>query len=544
MSGFDGFDKFFCMRLHWFGLLIVAVAGWVLVHDITAWKDVEFGDETTYLGSGLTFAIPFIGGVQWGPLYAAWYAFEHLFVPDSLDLYYANWAILSVLAGLGVFVWFRSLRLSAGVSAWLGVLFLFSNQNLPLNPKISIAPFCLILGTLALIHIKAWPQYLRFLLVAFTGLICSYIRPEFYVSFLCGTAIALGWLWNDTSTAKRWAGWGGSFVVGSVALHLLFGNPLFGGDDSRSAVAFQQHFVVNYSAWNRQPEPSTIEAQLKLFHEVLGNNVETFADALKKQPKWTLKHVFTNITHTLSANVQNGVDTFYQTLLRGWYSRWRIVVVGLVALLFAASLDYRRTFQNFRKLSIDFWGLVAVLVLLLPSLIATVLIYPRTHYLVFHLILIFWLLAQVVKPIAWRKIPILSYLPQGALALGALLVFVGVRYSSYSQPIPTPIADNIRFIKAIQPSTRLRVLERDWYRVFLKEESDWIHVEEYTLGNFTEFVKSKNINFILMTQDMQAYFAKDAGFQEFLKNHASLGFEKRLTNSTGDYLLIKQTLKP
>ena len=44
---------------------IVLIAGWVLVHDITAWKDVEFGDETTYLGSGLTFSVPFIGGVQW-----------------------------------------------------------------------------------------------------------------------------------------------------------------------------------------------------------------------------------------------------------------------------------------------------------------------------------------------------------------------------------------------------------------------------------------------------------------------------------------------
>ena len=533
------------MRLHWLlGVLIVLIAGWVLVHDITAWKDVEFGDETTYLGSGLTFSVPFIGGVQWGPLYAAWYAFWHLFIPDSLDLYYANWAILSVIAGIVSFLWFRSLKVSVAVSAWLAVLFLFSNQNLPLNPKISIAPFCLILGALALVHFNAWPQYLRFLVVAFTGLICAYIRPEFYVSFLGGTFIALGWLWKEAPKEKpRWLPLG-SFAVASLVLHLLFGNPLFGGDDSRSAVAFQQHFVVNYSAWNHQPEPSTIESQLKLFHKVLGDDVQTFADAVKKQPKWAFKHVFTNITHSLTANVKNAVDTFYQTLFRGWYSRWRTVFVGLIALIFAACVDYRRTFQNFQNISVDLWGFVAVLVLLLPSLIATVLIYPRTHYLVFHLILIFWLLAQVIKPISLREFSFFTQLPQGTVALGFLLVFVVIRYFPYSQPLPTPIADNVRFIKAIQPKARLRVLERDWYRVFLKEESDWIHVEEYTSGNFTEFVKSKNINFILMTQDMQAYFAKDAGFQAFLENRASLGFKKLSTNSIGDYLLIKQTLKP
>ena len=84
------------MRLHRFGVLFLLVAGLILVHNLTAWKDVEFGDETTYLGSGLSFSIPFKGGAQWGPLYAAWYAFWHLFIPNSLDLYYFNWALLSV----------------------------------------------------------------------------------------------------------------------------------------------------------------------------------------------------------------------------------------------------------------------------------------------------------------------------------------------------------------------------------------------------------------------------------------------------------------
>ena len=88
------------------------------------------------------------------------------------------------------------------------------------------------------------------------------------------------------------------------------------------------------------------------------------------------------------------------------------------------------------------------------------------------------------------------------------------------------------------------MLERDWYRVFLKQDSDWIHVEEYRDGDFVKFVQQKNINFILMTQDMQAYFAKDAGFAEFLKQYKSEGFVKLTTNSSGDYLLIKQTLNP
>jgi hypothetical protein len=533
------------MRLNWLGILILIVAGLVLVHNLAAWKDVEFGDETTYLGSGLAFSIPFKGGAQWGPLYAAWYAFWHLFVPNSLDLYYFNWALLSVLAGIAVFLFLRSLKVSFEASIWLSVLFLFSAQNLPLNPKISIAPFCLILGALALIYFKSWSYFQRFVVVAMTGLLCAYIRPEFYISFIVGSMLAIGWGWRErvfkTSTGLVFAI---IFVIGALALHLLFGNPLFSGDDSRSAVAFQQHFVVNYCAWIHQPEPSTIEAQLRLFHEVLGKDVETFTDALIKQPAWAFKHLFTNIAHTFSANLKNIVDTFYQTLFRGWYSIWRSVLALILVLVFLGLVDYRATWQKIRNKGIDTWGLVALLSLIVPTLIATVLIYPRTHYLVFHLIFVLWIIAYIANRLVFRKVTIRQYIPITVLSTIILIGWVVIRFYAYHRQVVTPTADNVRFVTKIQPKQRLRVLERDWYRVFLKEESDWIHVEEYTNGDFMKFVQQKNINFILMTQDMQAYFAKDIGFQNFANQYQNQGFTKLKTNSSGDYLFIKQTLIP
>jgi len=533
------------MRLHRLGVFILLVAGLILVHNLAAWKDVEFGDETTYLGSGLSFSIPFKGGAQWGPLYAAWYAFWHLFIPNSLDLYYFNWALLSVLAGIAVFLFLRSLQLSFWISVCLSVLFLFSTQNLPLNPKISIAPFCLMLGTLAITQFKKYPNYLRFLLVALTGLFCAYFRPEFYVSFLLGIAFMGWWVWKEKAIQQRSAVISmGVFAFIVVLVHLLFENPLFSGDSSRSAVAFQQHFIVNYSAWKHQPEPSTIEAQLYLFHQILGTDVQTITDALKAQPAWTLKHIFTNLTHTLTANLQNTVDTFYQTLFRGWYSPWRSLLAAIVALVFLGLIDYRTTWRNLRQKSVDGWGLVALLILIFPTLIATVLIYPRTHYLVFHLILIFWLIAFVANRIFFKKLSFFSTLPTTPVIGLALIVFLVLQFPNYHRQSPTPVADNVRFITQIQPKERLRVLERHWYRVFLKQDSDWIHVEEYTDGDFVKFVQQKNINFILMTQDMQSYFAKDAGFASFLKQYKSEGFAKLNTNSAGDYLLIKQTLNP
>ena len=77
---------------------------------------------------------------------------------------------------------------------------------------------------------------------------------------------------------------------------------------------------------------------------------------LKAQPAWALKHIFTNLAHTLTANLQNTVDTFYQTLFRGWYSPWRSVLAAIIALVFLGLIDYRTTWRNFRQKPVEAVG--------------------------------------------------------------------------------------------------------------------------------------------------------------------------------------------
>lgn len=522
---------------NWLGVAILSVAGWVLVQRLSAWKDLAFGDETTYLASGITFSIPFVGGAQWGPLYAAWYAFWHLFIPDRLDLYYFNYALLSVLAGVLVFVYLRSSKVPFWPGIWIAVLFLFSSQNLPLDPKISIAPFCLILAGLSVVQsfdLKSWQ---KMLIVAFTGLLCAYCRPEFYLAFLLATVLSV-WFFLAQRTVFSKAVWGqvALFGVGVIALHLLFKNPLFSGDGSRSAVAFQQHFIINYTNWNALPNLNTIEAQLKLYHQVFGNEVESMTDALQSKPSLVLKHILINVKNTLLINAQNALDIFYQTPLHGWYSRWRMVAFGLALLVFLGNIDYRKTRQFKSKKAFNGVHLLALLVLIFPALVAAVLVYPRTHYLVFHALLLLWLaglLAQsiVFKPLRWA----------GAASALGLVLFLTWRYSLSAQA-PTPSADNVRFINQLRYQKEVVSLEREWYRVFLKAPSIWIHVEQYTGGDFAQFVQAQRVNFILMTRDMQQYFAKDPGFKVFETNAQKYGFVRLTTNPEGEYLLVKSDL--
>ena len=513
----------------------------MLTRDLWLWKDLEFGDETTYLASGVTFSLPFLGGAQWGPIYAAWYAFLHLFVPDRLDLYYFNWAFLSVSAGICVFFYLRSLQTPFWVGLSIAVFFAFSAQNLPLNPKISIFPFCLIAVGLSVIHFQDWRNWQRMLLIALIGLLCAYCRPEFYISFLLGSVLAAWFLWREgKSIQKKTLVLIGLFVAFCISLHLLFGNPLFSGDGSRSAAAFQQHFVINYCVWNALPEPNTINAQLDLYHQVFGNETESMTDALKVKPALVFKHIFTNVQNTLVGDSKNAVGIFYRTPLYGQHSAWRILIFNLFLLAFLGLIDFENTRQKFRQASFDGVSLLALLVLLFPTLVATIMVYPRTHYLVFHTLLLFWVIAFVARNIILKSNQLARFFPN-VIGVG-LLMLLTIRFLNIPQKQPTPSADNVRFINNLRYKAEVVSLEREWYRVFLKHSSTWVHVEEYTKGDFGQFVEAKQVNFILMTRDMQQYFSKDQTFQNFLLHLQEQGFNKLTTNPNGDYLLVKKNL--
>ncbi|GAB2782916.1 hypothetical protein GCM10027275_28450 [Rhabdobacter roseus] len=528
---------------NWLGFVLLFVAGLILTHRLTQWQDLQFGDETTYLGSGAAFAIPFPGGVQWGPLYAAWYAFWHLFIPDLLDLYYFNWVLLSILAGLLTFVYYRSFRVSFWISVFCAVLFLFSPQNLPINPKISLFPFCLILAALALFNFWKAALPVRILLLGFVALLCAYCRPEFYISFL----LAIGWAALVAFRRRPWRGYGWlvGFLVASTCLHLLFGLPLSTGESNRSNDAFQQHFVINYSDWNGQPQPLTIKEQMEVFHGVFGAEVESMSDAFRTKPGLVVKHLFSNFQSTFQHNLRNFWAIFFQTLFIDWYARARLVLVGLVVLAALFFLDYRKTWRGLVN-AFDLTTFGATLLMTLPALLAAILVYPRVHYLVFHVLWLFYFTALLFKSVSFREGADVRQVPlairQGVLFL-LLLGWLGIQaYQAQRRTLPTPAADNVRYLNALTYQGTLRTLERDWYWVMLRHHPvEWIHVEEQQ-EDFIDFVRRKDINLILMTQDMQHFYAQDESFQLFLEKYPQEGFQKRVTNAQGDYLLIRNSL--
>ncbi|GAB3321383.1 hypothetical protein GCM10027299_15730 [Larkinella ripae] len=533
------------------GLALMIVAGLALTHNLPWRYDVAFGDEMTYLASGLAYRFPpdpYLA--QWGSLYAAWLRFLQVFTPDTLDLFYLNWRLLVILTGALLFLYLYLRRSGFAVSLFCALCFQFSTLNVELDPRISAFTLCLILAGLGVIQARDWSVRNGLLLTALTALLCAYVRPEFYVSMLLAFGLAVGTFLlprfrNGKVSLRAFSGILG-FVALAVLMLLLFGYPLAQDNQgsNRSFQAFVQHFSINYNTWQNRPIDIPIVDQFKLIAEVFGPEVKSMRDAFRVHPDLVIKHFWTNIINTTKAEFKVLGSLFFETPLKHLNSPYRkwILAVLLAGVGFFL-IDWRGTFRQMTAGRIRLTSReLALLILLLPSLGSVVLVFPRTHYLYFHAVGLITILAFFLGYIKLRVV-------QSPVWLGGLasLMMIWVAYQTVRQQQeirPTPVADNIRFIRSLPINGTVSSLEREWYRVFLygqEQKPRWIRVEFYRPNtDFGRFLKEQNVNFILMTRDMQHYFAGDSGFSAFLSEPG--GFVRLKSPEPGSYLLIRPEL--
>ncbi|GAB3932512.1 hypothetical protein [Larkinella terrae] len=544
-------------RLAWLltGILLLIISGLALTHNLPWRYDVTFGDEMTYLASGLTYTFPpdpYLA--QWGSFYAAWLRFLQVFAPDTLDLFYLNWRLLIILTGALLFLYLYLRKSGFAVSLFCALCFQFSTMSVQLDPRISAFTLCLMLAGLCVVQAREWSARNVLLITAVTALVCAYVRPEFYISMLLAAGLAAGTFFIPGLRGKNRSLSAFSGLLGVAALvvvfFFLFGNPLAQGEkgSNRSFDAFVQHFSINYNTWNNRPIDIPIVEQFKLISDVFGKDVKSMSDAFRAHPDLVLRHFWTNIVNTTKAEFRVLGSVIFETPLMHLTSPYRKWILGgfLVVIVFGL-VDLPGTFRQFTGKRIKLTSKeLALLILLFPSMASVVLVFPRSHYLYFHAIGLITVFAYLLGSIKLRVVQSPVWL--GGLA-GLMLIWVVFQtVQQQKETRPTPVADNIRFIRSLSINGTVTSLEREWYRIFLygrEQKPRWIRVEMYQPNtDFGRFLNEQNVNFILMTRDMQTYFSQDSGFTTFLNSAESGAFRRLKAPEPGSYLLIRPELLP
>ncbi len=364
---------------------------------------LQSSDDIPYLNAANYLQYP-ITNTYIGPFYPLYLKLFLVVFKNPIEAYQN--AVLSYGMLLGtIFIFFifkRERSINSFVILFL-VFFLLNPKLFGIFPKISFFCCLLVFICLYLLENRSWNY--KFYVLLSTSFLLSYTRPEFYVSFLFIYLVGIFYLVN------RKLNWIPFLILG--LFFALLGTYLLGGIPlgSRGLDAFKQHFIINYLKWHPGVTlGNNPKAEFELFDKVFGQ-VTSMPQLLFENPSYFLKHIGQNVL-TLMGLCQeiliSGLKFFSQLI------GLPIILWGLLLVILLLNIDFRASWKGIRpKGKIWFKSLILpYLLLIFPSIVSLILIYPREHYFLFIAYFILLVLILISLEIKFK-----SKLLEGASSL-------------------------------------------------------------------------------------------------------------------------------
>ena len=538
-------------------LLALALAAFRLLAAVPGVYEIGLADEARYLFQGSHLLRDGLPSPQWSPLYAVWYFLVQtlLRISHGAQLYLTSFALLSALNPLAIYIYLRRLMVKPVIALPVSFLFLVSFSNLEIMPYPGKFALVLLLGFLILSTFGS--ERARWTSVILGLLLTSYVRPEYYTSFLLAVAILglyalVAIKRRGRSEWRRW--WPNAVLIALIALVLfaVVGNPLAGG---RSLTAFRQHFALNYVNAN--------EIDIDPWANFVALSTEAFGDAdsigasMLANPQMFLMHLLRNAPLYLKRLVQIAL----MPTMRPWLVSARsaqavtILMAALagVALLLAIGMNFvqarKRTWGCARWVPPAFCsrpngpntGRLAfvTLVVMATTTVSALLIYPRDHYLQLPAVLMTLLAsvfvsntldlaASVRLPAVWR--------PAGLLAVAAACFVMTPNLSTgflwapvAKGEIRRDIFETVQLVQDMDITVPTTVLVPNrWgysFNAYLDDHLAVLPPTEKTAG-FEQFLTNRSLGVVIWPERVAAdpLFKDDREFAAFMGDLGGYGF--------------------
>ncbi len=221
-------------------------------------------------------------------------------------------------------------------------------------------------------------------IIAFGLFLASYIRPELLVACIILSALYLWLIFRPQARAlwyihRKW------YVSSGILAAALWawawgGLPMGGpGSEARQVMAFGQHFAVNLRQWepDQCPDDKNPWADWEYYANAHFGDARGILDSMLANPTTFARHVLRNLVNLGRVIWRTFLD---YPLLVSTDMPWRILNWGLLALaLYLVYPGNGNTSVRKRYPRI----LPVALIITLPSLLSSLLLYPRDHYVIF-----------------------------------------------------------------------------------------------------------------------------------------------------------------
>ncbi len=460
------------------GLFILFVCWLKMTHNLMAHQDLLATDEAYYMLGGITLKGKMLK--YWGPTYSLWYTFLLLFERDTIELYYLNQKLMGLLPVLAVFIMLLTYRVNFLISLVLSFFLLVSLVHFPTWPKIS--HFCMTIIAVSMICIRQFKSpYLKTVFIAFCALIISYARPEIYLALIILVVLLIGQAIFRRFKLTLFEGGMSLALIAMIALTSYFlGNSMFSKSD-RNIVAFAQHYSLNYSIWNDLDIRNWMDYDNILKKEF--GEVTSYSEALKANPQAFMKHIFSNSKNYIYKISNYGSDLVVSHKLVGNNLLVRLIIFFLIITIILIAYKKTWAFDRIKSLfSENAFSFFLLLILISPTLITCILIFPRDHYIYLQVPLFLLVVSLIFQNVKFGQgMSLLKQLP-------IILILGGIFYAV------TPTAGQVNYFnfwKGEQTNNNIRAINK------IKEicEDHEVRMAQ-SEGVLALFVRSKNFKVI------------------------------------------------
>lgn len=403
-------------RIAFIGAILLLMAGIRVYYNIYDYMDIVFGDEVMYMKTGLNITEQF--NRDWGPLYCIWYKFLSLFIHDTITLYYFNFVLVAIIACILIYIAFLSMDIHPLIAFYFAICFISSKAVVPMWPRVSLFTISILMIAIILVS-RINKLYLRMLVFCIMLLLASYARPELYISFVLAVFIFAIYFFGAKKYKENNSLYHFTiFILVVVLLHLIFQFPSnqYNGYP-RNLAAFYQHYFINLFYENKATEYDWIYWKDK--HKAIFGENSNFFSLIIHYPSLFITHIFTNIkTYFIEIILKNiyVIFPFFLGMNKLFLIGVILVFLSSVGLLFNKNI--RVAFRTTLKAHIFY--LVMLFIWGIPTVISSVVIFPREHYIMLNYFLFIIPLCLLCSIVANKYIGFNS--PKYIIIAGILLI--------------------------------------------------------------------------------------------------------------------------
>jgi hypothetical protein len=533
-------------------VVVLIVLGALLMRGFSERVDINLTDDTGYLTLGLWIQQGVLAG--FGPLYSLFFKVLKQVFDDPVDLYDAVIISLSIAPAVGAYVFLRALKIKTYWALLFSGLFLFSAVNMSFITwsRISHYSITIIFLWAAFATRLKDPFHVLMSLFLLTFLL-GYVRPEYHLSWYLASGFMMLW-W---AFVRRFS-WVRKELISILPMVLimgvflfLIGNPMSG---NRTFTAFAQQFSYNYCEWNGLDHYDWIQ-WMDIAKENFGDFV-SLGDAYANNPETFTKHILYNAQQYVSKGLAGVQGIFFPEAIGqippalAWLVILSLMLIRMLYVGMSAWVSQARALVLAHRAL--FLGLI---ILSVPSLIASIVFYTREHYLVLQMPLVFAWIAIVLHPAAAASHNDPRWKSTIALPLVAALLLI-VRpsladyrtfdvWQEYTYPSNREVIQAVRNLNINEQPVHQLDHEGGFF-IYIGKNYKWVNPFNKKEMGFGSYLDSNHINMIYVTKALMSnrHFGNDPEFKALIDQPEAFGFYRLdLSPENKGYLLLSDTLR-